>query len=86
MLFDGIFAITGNLSNLLQAKDLNYAAAATCIEATKQTVADLRNESVWMEVWKESVEIAGKHSIEVSPVRPRRRQRLPSHLTDSVAV
>ena len=35
ILFEKIFLITGNLSNLLQSKTINYAAAATSISATK---------------------------------------------------
>ena len=58
MTFDRVISITGNLSNLLQAKELNYAAAATCIEATKQTIIDLRNETVWKNIWQESVKLA----------------------------
>ena len=83
MTFDRVFSITGNLSNLLQAKELNYAAAATCIEATKQTIIDLRNETVWKNIWQESVKLAEKHDVDISPLRPRRTRRLPSHLNDS---
>lgn len=78
-----VFSITGNLSNLLQAKELHYAAAATCIEATKQTIIDLRNETVWQNIWQESVKLAEKHDVDISPLRPRRTRRLPSHLNDS---
>ena len=78
-----VFSITANLSNLLQAKELNYAAAATCIEATKQTIIDLRNETVWKNIWQESVKLAEKHDVDISPLRPRRTRRLPSQLSDS---
>ena len=47
VLFEKIFGITNNLSNLLQAEHLNYATAASCIKATKTTLSDLRSEEVW---------------------------------------
>ena len=37
VLFERIFSITAKLSDLLQAEHLNYAAAAACIRATKET-------------------------------------------------
>ena len=45
LLFERIFSITAKLSDLLQAERLNYAAAAACIKATKQTVQSLRRET-----------------------------------------
>ena len=44
VLFEKIFSVTGNLSNLLQSEQLNYAGAANCIRATKQTLICLRSE------------------------------------------
>ena len=85
VLFAKIFSITGNLSNLLQSEQLNYAGAANCIRATKQTLICLRSERKWLEIWEETVDLAAKLNIAVSPVRCRRRQRLPSHLSDSMA-
>uniref|UniRef100_A0A1X7V0P6 TTF-type domain-containing protein n=1 Tax=Amphimedon queenslandica TaxID=400682 RepID=A0A1X7V0P6_AMPQE len=82
ILFEKIFSVTGNLSNLLQAEQLNYAGAAACIRATKQTLQNLRSEEKWLEIWKETVELGTKLNIAVSPIRCRRRQRLPSHLSN----
>ena len=84
VLFEKIFSITGNLSNLLQAEQLNYAGAAACIRATKQTLTNLRSDSEWLKIWEEAVNLATKHNIAVSPIRCRRRQCLPSRLVDGV--
>ena len=43
--FEKIFSITAKLSDLLQAEQLNYAAAASCITATKQAICDIRSET-----------------------------------------
>ena len=50
ILFNKIFSITGNLSNLLQTEQLNYAGAASCIEATKITLSNLRSKSEWQKI------------------------------------
>ena len=84
IIFDKIFSITGNLSNLLQAEELNYAGAAACIKATKTTLTNLRSDSEWDEIWSVAVELAEEHTVEVSPLRQRRRRRIPTHLSDSI--
>ncbi len=43
VLFEKIFSITSNLSNLLQAEHLSYATVAACIKATKTTLFNLKN-------------------------------------------
>ena len=80
IMFDKIFSITGNLSNLLQTEQLNYAAAATCIEATKTTLYSLRSDTEWKKIWDETLTIARAHEVVVQPIR---RRRLPSNFSDS---
>ena len=84
LLFEKIFSVTAKLSDVLQAEQLNYAAAAACIRATKATIQDLRSETEWKKIWLEVVSIAGDCSIAVNSMWPRRRQRLPDRFSDTV--
>ena len=77
VLFEKIFGMTNNLSNLLQAEHLNYATAASCIKATKTTLSDLRSEEAWEKVWEKSLSLAEKFGIDDCPARPRRARRMP---------
>ena len=86
VLFEKIFGITNNLSNLLQAEHLNYATAASCIKATKTTLSDLRSEEVWEKVWEQSLSLSEKFGIDVSPARPQRARRIPQRLDGDVRV
>ena len=81
ILFNKIFSITGNLSNLLQTEQLNYAGAASCIEAMKITLSNLRSESEWQKIWDEAVTLARAHEVEVVPIR---RRRFPTYLANNV--
>ena len=63
---DKIFSITGNLSNLLQAEQINYSAAANCITATKTTLVNLRSEAKWRELRDEAVKLANSLNINVT--------------------
>jgi hypothetical protein len=66
---------------------LSYAAAACCINATKQTIKDLRSNEEWDKIWAEAVSIAEQHDIPVTNSqsnRPKRQQRLPQRYDDSV--
>ena len=47
VLFNKIFGMTNNQSNLLQAEQLSYATAASCIKASKSTLSDLRSVEMW---------------------------------------
>ena len=65
------------------SRALNYAAAAACIKATKETVQGLRRETEWVNIWEQAVALASKHNIAV--VAPRRRtRRLPERFSGTV--
>ena len=83
VLFERIFNITNKLSNLLQSEKISYAAAASCIRATKATLVNLRSEETWCDIWEEAVSLAETCGISVTPLRHRRSHRLPSHLNES---
>ena len=78
IIFDKIFSITGNLSNLLQAEQINYSAAANCITATKTTLVNLRSEAKWRELRDEAVKLANSLNINVTLTSARRQRRPPS--------
>ena len=84
VLFERIFSITAKLSDLLQAEHLNYAAAAACIRATKETIQSLRCEEEWKKLWDEAVSMATNYGVAVESMRPRRNRRLPERLEDAV--
>ena len=84
ILYEKIFSITGKLSNLLQAEQVNYGGASYCIRATKGSIESLQSESELVKIWEEAVELAKKYDIAVSPLRPRRNQRLSQYLNDSL--
>ena len=46
VLLERKFAITNNLSQLLQSEVVHYSAAASCISATKVTLSSLRSDRV----------------------------------------
>ncbi len=48
VLFEKIFSMTSNLSNLLQSEQISFAAAARCIRATKTALSDIRSEQNWI--------------------------------------
>ena len=66
-----IFAITNNLSQLLQSEVIHYSAAASCISATKATLSTLRSDKEWKTLWEVAVSLAEKCDITVSPPRAR---------------
>ena len=86
VLFERIFSITSKLSDLLQAEKLNYAAAATCISATKRAITSLREEDEWFRIWEEAKSMGDEHGVPVSVARSRSRrsQSMPSRYNDSV--
>ena len=86
VLFERLFGITNNLSNLLQAEQISYTAAAMCITATKSTLSSLRSEVEWGKVWQEETSVAEKCDVSVTPLRPQRARRLPQQLDDSFVV
>ena len=86
VLFEKIFCITNNLSNLLQSEQINYAAAASCIRATKTALSDLRSEGEWVKVWDTTKSLAEKCGVSITPPRPQRIRRLPRKLEDSCVV
>uniref|UniRef100_A0A1X7TPX0 Uncharacterized protein n=1 Tax=Amphimedon queenslandica TaxID=400682 RepID=A0A1X7TPX0_AMPQE len=79
-----LFSITGKLSDLLQSEQLNYAAAATCIEATKITLVNLRTESEWQLIWDTAVQLAESNDVTVSTISTSRQRRVPFLLSHSV--
>ena len=83
-LIDKLFSITGKLSDLLQSEQINYAAAATCIEATKTTSTSLRTESEWQKIYDTAVEIAESNNISI-PLTQQRRRAPPASLS-SIAI
>ena len=84
LLFQKIPSITAKLSDLLQAERLNYAAAASCIEATMETIHELRTEEKWKEIWEEAVVLATKNGVAVANLPRRRAHRLPERLNDTI--
>ena len=72
IMFERIFSITAKLSDRLQAEHINYAAAAACIRATKETIQSLRCEEEWKKIWDEAVSMATEYCIAIESVRPRR--------------
>ena len=85
-LLERIFAITNNLSQLLQSEVIHYSAAASCISATKATLSSLRSDKEWKTLWEVAVSLAEKCDITVSPPRARRIGRPPRQLEESFAV
>uniref|UniRef100_A0A1X7VWZ2 TTF-type domain-containing protein n=1 Tax=Amphimedon queenslandica TaxID=400682 RepID=A0A1X7VWZ2_AMPQE len=84
ILFERIFSISNNLSTLLQSQKISYAAAASCIKGTMLTIANLRSDDEWSQIWAQAVSMAEKCSITVTPLRQRRSNRLPKQLDSFV--
>ena len=58
VLFDCVFAITNNLSILLQSEQISYGAASSCIKATRTTLINLKSEEEWSKIWEKAVALA----------------------------
>jgi hypothetical protein len=86
VLFEKIFSIINNLSQLLQSEAIHYAAAATCISATQTNLTSLRSNEEWMTVWEVAVSIAKKCDIAVTPLRARRPRTPPRQLEESFVI
>ena len=84
VLLEKIFAITNNLSQLLQSEVIHYAAAASCISATKATLSTLRSDEEWKTLWEVAISLAEKCEITVSSPRVRRTRRPPRQLESFV--
>lgn len=84
VLFEKVFSIANNLSNLLQADNISYACVASCIKATKSALSDLRSEDVWAKVWSEATTLAESCDVTVTSPRSRRTRRIPRHLDNSL--
>uniref|UniRef100_A0A1X7U2L8 Uncharacterized protein n=1 Tax=Amphimedon queenslandica TaxID=400682 RepID=A0A1X7U2L8_AMPQE len=69
ILFEHIFFISNNLPTLLQSEKISYAAAASCIKGTMLTIANLRSDHEWSQIWAQAVPMAEKCSITVTPLR-----------------
>ena len=41
---------------------MNFAGAVSCIEATIQTLQDMRTEEEWQKIWERAVSLANTHS------------------------
>ena len=83
IMFERIFAITSKLSDVLQAECLDFTGAVTCIEATIETLQDMRSEE-WRRIWERAVSLASTHSITIEYPRSRRSRQLPERLRDMV--
>lgn len=86
VLLEKIFAVTNNLSQLLQSSVIHFAAAATCISATKTTLNSLRSDKEWDAIWEVAVSLAEKCDISVSPPRTTRTRRPPRQLEESFII
>ena len=86
VLFDHVFAITNNLSNLLQSEQISYSAAASCIKANRTILMNLRSEEEWSKIWVKAVALAERCGVTVAALRSRRHCILPRHLDESSVV
>jgi hypothetical protein len=86
VLFEKIFSIINNLSQLLQSEAIHYAAAATCISATQTNLTSLRSNEEWMTVWEVAVSIAKKCDIAVTLLRARRSRKPPRQQEESFVI
>ena len=60
VVLERIFAITNNLSQLLQSEVIHHSAAAACIFATMATLSSLRSDKEWVTLWEVVVSLAEK--------------------------
>lgn len=85
VLFEQIFA---SISSLLQAEQICYASAATCINATKVALSSMRSDGEWKGVWDKARSLASENNISVNTAllrhRPQRSRTTPRHLDDSI--
>lgn len=85
VLFERIFASVNNLSSLLQAEQICYTSATTCINATKVALSSMRSDGEWKGVWDKARSLANENNISVLlRHRPQRSRRTPRHLDDSI--
>ena len=82
--FQKLFSITAKLSDVLQAEKLDFAGAASYIEATVGTLKGLRSSEEWEKLWKDVTTKAASLEIMVDSPRPVRCRRLPARLQEVI--
>ena len=82
--FDSILGLTKPLSDALQAKNLNLAAALELVDSIIQLLKQRRSEDYFKgSIWKDSREMADKADVDVALPNAGRRTSLPSRFRDS---
>ena len=76
-LFKKIFYVTAKLSDVIQAEELEFAAAATFIEETIDTLKSFRTEDEWRKVYDEATALVVSLDVSVTSPRSRRAYSIP---------
>ena len=81
--FEKLLNTTKGLSEALQTRELDLAAAADLVYATIDSLKEYRTELVWNKVWEDVLSYAAAHDITDEPTSVRHR-RPPIRLDDTV--
>ena len=84
VIFKNLLRIFSKLSNLLQAESLDLGSASVAIQATIDTIEEMRSETKWQLLWDEAEAFATHNGIEVEKERPKRLSRTPLMLQNSI--
>ena len=84
--FSRILGITNRLSEQLQCKDLDLAAAANLVSATMSTLNSLRSDKEWSHLYSYICDVAKLYCISSGNSRPTRTRNLPQYLRNGEVI
>ena len=86
IVFDKVLLLTKGLSDVLQAKELDLAAAVDLVNTTRDTLQDWRNDSAsWRKLWTDVVSMMKDNGLSMElPRKSRRRLKQSTRMDEFV--
>lgn len=88
IVFEKVLLLTNGLSEVLQAKQLDLAAAVDLVDTTRDTLQNWRNNSAsWTKLWTDIASMVKDNGLSMELSRkPRRRLKQSTRMNESVVM
>jgi hypothetical protein len=88
IVFEKVLLLTNGLSEVLQAKELDLAAAVDLVDTTRDTLQNWRNNSAsWTKLWTDIASMVKDNGLSMELSRkPRRRLKQSTRMNESVVM
>lgn len=88
IVFEKVLLLTNGLSEVLQAKQLDLAAAVDLVDTTRDTLQNWRNNSAsWTKLWTDIASMVKDNGLSIELSRkPRRRLKQSTRMNESVVM